>query len=58
MVSTSANKNVVVVNDEVISFEQYNEEFLMEAWFRMQGSVEDSPNVHTQGFIIKDYLMV
>jgi hypothetical protein len=25
----------------------------MEAWYRMQESVENSPNVHTQGFIIK-----
>jgi hypothetical protein len=38
MASTSANKNVVVVNDEVTSFEQYYEESLMEIWFKMQGS--------------------
>jgi hypothetical protein len=36
MTSTSTNKNIIVVNDEVTSFEQYSKESLMEAWFRMQ----------------------
>jgi hypothetical protein len=55
MASSSANKNIVVVNDEVIRFKQYSEESLMEAWYRMQENVEDRPNVHTQSSIIKSF---
>jgi hypothetical protein len=55
MASTSANKNIVIVNDEVTSFKQYVEESLMEAWYRMQENVENSPNIHTQGVIIRSF---
>jgi hypothetical protein len=55
MASTSTNKNIIVVSDEVTSFKGYSEESLMEAWYRMQESVENIPNVHTQCFIIKRF---
>jgi hypothetical protein len=55
--SSSTNKNTVIVNDEITSFKLYFEESLMEAWYRRQESVESSPNMHTQGFIIKIYIM-
>jgi hypothetical protein len=55
--STSTNKNMVVVNDEVTSFKQYSEESLMEAWYKMQENVENGAKVHTQGVIIKNAIM-
>jgi hypothetical protein len=55
MASSSANKNIVVVNDEVTSFKKYYEESLMEVWYRMQENVENSPNVHTQSSVIKRF---
>jgi hypothetical protein len=36
MTSSSAKKNIVVVNNEVTSFKQYSKESLMAAWYRMQ----------------------
>jgi hypothetical protein len=55
MASSSTNKNIVVINDEVISSTQYSEESLMKAWYRMQENVENSPNMHTQSSIIKSF---
>jgi hypothetical protein len=55
MASTITNKNIVAINDEVTSFKQYSEEYLMKAWYMMQESVENSLNVHTQGFILKRF---
>jgi hypothetical protein len=53
--ASSSTKNMVIINDEVTSFTQYSEESLMEAWYRMQENVENSPNVHTQSSIIKRF---
>jgi hypothetical protein len=55
MASSSAKINIVIVNDEVMSFKQYPEESLMEAWYTMQENVENSPNIHTQGVIIRSF---
>jgi hypothetical protein len=55
MASSSANKNMVIINDEVTSFTQYYEESLMEAWYCMQENVGNSPNVHTQSSIIRSF---
>jgi hypothetical protein len=55
MASSSTNKNIAIINDEVTSFTLYSEECLMEAWYRMQENVGNSPNVHTQSSIIKSF---
>jgi hypothetical protein len=55
MASSSANKNMVIINDEVTSFTQYFEESLMEAWYHMQENVGNISNVHTQSSIIKSF---
>jgi hypothetical protein len=55
MASFSANKNIMVITDEVTSFTQYSGESLIEAWYRMQENVGNSPNMHTQGSIIKSF---
>jgi hypothetical protein len=55
MASSSANKNMVIINDEVTSFTQYSEESLMEAWYHMQDNVGNSPNMHTQSSIIESF---
>ena len=53
--SDLTSENVMNVNDEVINFRQYSEEYLMEAWFRMLDIVERCPTKHTQGFIIRRF---
>jgi RNA recognition motif-containing protein len=55
MASSSSKKNIVVINDEVTSFTQYSGKSLMEAWYRMQENVRNSPNMHTEGSIIKSF---
>jgi hypothetical protein len=55
MASSSIDKNIVVINDEVTSFTQYSEESLMEAWYRMQENVGNSPDMHSQSSIVKGF---
>jgi hypothetical protein len=57
MSSSSANKNIVVVNVEVTNFKQYSKKFLMEAWYRMQENVENNPNMHIQSSTIIFFTM-
>jgi hypothetical protein len=56
MASSIKNKNIVIINDEVTSFTQYSEESLMEAWYRMQENVGNSPKCAHSKFYNQKFL--